>query len=103
MRKVSVLSVCLIVLSVAFSLARRIEWDSKTRPPIVLSQALDLAQKSLGHDAESFYCTGASLATTYCKGGDWTLFYNAQTGSNLTVLVCMDGTVRVLTNWAGVY
>ncbi|MGO9246844.1 MAG: hypothetical protein ACLP0A_15560 [Verrucomicrobiia bacterium] len=103
MKKVFILLVCVIVLTATFSLAMRIQWDYKTRPRVTLSQALDLAQKSLGSDADSFYCTGANLATTACTGGDWTLHYWTQAGSNRTVVVCMDGTVSVLKDATGVY
>lgn len=96
MRKVLILSVCLVGLTATFSLAYRIQWKYETRPAIGLSQALELAQKSLGSDTNNFYCAGAMLAETACPGGDWTLRYYNQAGSNLTVLVCMDGKVSVL-------
>ena len=101
MRKVFILSVCMIGLTATFSLGSRALWNYKTRPPMTLSHAVELAQRSLGSDADSFYCTNAFLASTSCSGGDWTLRYYNEAGSNLIVVVCMDGKVTVLKESTG--
>jgi len=74
--------------------ARRIRWKPSEKPPVLLADALALAEAELRKDDRDYYCLGASLAETF-TGGDWELQYSAKDGTARWVSVGSDRSVRV--------
>ena len=95
MRRIFIL-VFYIALTGSLVFGMCVAWKDRMRPPIALSQAVDLAEKALGADAKTFYCIRAIVAETGGKGGDWTLEYSSQEGVHRWVIVGMDGKVSIL-------
>ena len=93
--KHTLLIVFLLLLSGAGCLfARRILWEPKTKPPISLIEAHEIALAALKDRHTDFYCTHASLAQTFTEG-DWEFRFSSASGASTSVSVGSDKKARV--------
>ena len=106
--RIAVVSLVLLVLVlVGMASARRIAWKPQDKPPVLLSEALALAEGQLAkHEGEKreekYHCIGASLAQTFSRG-DWELIYCTPEGKSLWISVGSDKSVRVSTKGFSYY
>ncbi len=85
------IAIALTLLCIAVD-ARRILWQPEVKPPVLLEEALKLAQNKL-KDRGEFYCIGAELAKTFSQG-DWEL--QMSSGKEVTFAsVGSDRSVRI--------
>jgi len=83
----------LILLVSGVAYARHIQWKPQEKPPVLLKEALELAEGELAKREGKFHCIGASLAKTF-SGGDWELKYSTPEGKSLWISVGSDKSVR---------
>jgi len=113
-RRIAVVSLGLFVLLLlgGVASARRIAWKPQEKPPVLLSEALALAEGELAKQEgakpegakreEKFHCIGASLAQTFSRG-DWELIYCTPEGKSLWISVGSDKSVQVSTKGFSYY
>ena len=80
--------------STGYLFARNILWNPKSKPPVSLPEAHEIALAALKDRHVDFYCTGASLAKTFSEG-DWEFRFSAADGSATVVSVGSDKQTRV--------
>ncbi len=94
MKKILVVAALLVGIS-GSCLAKYALWNSRQKPEISLTQALSMAQKSLGKNQKDFYCVDAKLGVSLARG-DWTLQFGSKNAGTRFVMVLFDDkTVRV--------
>ena len=92
--RIAVVSLGLLVLVLgSVASARRIAWKPQDKPPVLLSEALAVADKELEKHEGKYHCIGASLAQTFSRG-DWELIYCTPEGKSLWISVGSDKGVR---------
>ena len=102
-RRIAVVSLVLLVLVlVSVASARRVAWKPQDKPPVLLSEALALADGELAKQEGKFHCIGASLAQTFSRG-DWELIYCTPEGKSLWISVGSDKSVQVSTKGFSYY
>jgi len=108
-RRIAVVSLGLFVLLLlgGVASARRIAWKPQEKPPVLLSEALALAEGELAKQEgakrdEKYHCIGASLAQTFSRG-DWELIYCTPEGKSLWISVGSDKSVQVSTKGFSYY
>ena len=94
-RQIAVVGLLFLLLSSVAS-ARRISWKPQEKPPVLLKEALELADGELAKREGKFHCIAASLAQTF-TGGDWELIYSTPEGKSLWISVGSDKSVRAST------
>ena len=96
-RRITVVSVGVLILLVSgVACARNIKWKPQEKPPVLLKEALELADGELAKREGKFHCIGASLAKTF-SGGDWELRFSTPEGKSLWISVGSDKSVRAST------
>ena len=73
--------------------ARYIQWKPAEKPPVLLPDALVLADAELTKKGGEYHCISATLAKTF-TGGDWELRYSTAKGKSMWVSVGSDKSVR---------
>ena len=103
-RRIGVVSLGLLVLLLlgGVASARRVVWKPQEKPPVLLSEALALADGELAKREGKFHCIGASLAKTF-TGGDWELTYSTPEGKLLWISIGSDKSVRASTEGFSYY
>jgi len=100
-RQIAVVGLLFLLLSSVAS-ARRISWKPQEKPPVLLKEALELADGELAKREGKFHCIAASLAKTF-TGGDWELIYSTPEGKSLWISVGSDKSVRASTEGFSYY
>jgi len=100
-RRIAVVGVLTLLLSGVAS-ARYIQWKPQEKPPVLLKEALELADGELAKRDGKFHCIAARLAKTF-TGGDWELNYSTPEGKTLWISVGSDKSVRASTEGFSYY
>ncbi len=90
-RIVTILAVGAIFSGIAY--ARRMTWNSNSRPPVSLRLALALGEAELINEETEYFCIGASIARTFSEG-DWLLHFSSEDGKTMWISVASDKSLR---------
>ena len=98
-----VLLLAFVILSAVIaqiSYATVFQWPGRVRPPVSLSEALEMSETLLGDDAKNRFCIQVFLygsATDDRNSGTWSLLFGAEDGSKKHIYVDMDRQTRIST------
>jgi hypothetical protein len=93
MKRVILLSICLMLLFFGIVYAKNSGWKPTEKPPVSLAEAIKLAEAELQNEKVQYFCIGASLARTF-SAGDWEFRFSSKEGKEMFVSVGSDKKVQ---------
>ena len=92
MKRLLTVSVLVALVSLAF--ASTAIWSRTTKPPLSLTEAVELTSKALNKDGREFYCLGASIwrSGAQCV---WDLEFCSTNAGSRWVQIGADKSLRV--------